>query len=132
VQLNLLKEQADVDTMVRAIKISRDLFTHQPLADLVDGERVPGSKIASDEEIANYVRRTTTHRHHPVGTCAMGIGPNAVVDAQLRVRGIEGLRVCDASIMPDEPSGNTNVPTIMIGEKAADLLRGRSLPPADV
>ena len=132
VQLNLLKEQADVDTMVRAIKISRDLFTHQPLADLVDGERVPGPKVASDEEIANYVRRTTTHRHHPVGTCAMGVGPNAVVDAQLRVRGIEGLRVCDASIMPDEPSGNTNVPTIMIGEKAADMLRGRSLPPADV
>ena len=132
VQLNMLTEQADVDTMVRAIKISRDLFTHKPLADLVDGERVPGAKIASDKEIADYVRRTTTHRHHPVGTCTMGTGPNAVVDAQLRVRGIEGLRVADASIMPDEPSGNTNVPTIMIGEKAADMLRGRSLPPAEL
>ena len=82
--------------------------------------------------VGDYVRRTTTHRHHPVGTCTMGVGPNAVVDAQLRVRGIEGLRVADASVMPDEPSGNTNVPTIMIGEKAADMLRGRRLPPADI
>jgi choline dehydrogenase len=75
--------------MVRAIKISRDLFTHKPLADLVDGERVPGAKISSDKDIADYVRRTTTHRHHPVGTCTMGVGPNAVVDAQLRVHGID-------------------------------------------
>jgi len=132
VQLNMLTEQADVDTMVRAIKISRDLFTHKPLADLVEGERIPGPKATTDQEIADHVRRTTTHRHHPVGTCTMGVGPNAVVDAQLRVYGIEALRVADASIMPDEPSGNTNVPTIMIGEKAADMLRGRSLPPAEI
>ena len=132
VQFNMLTEQADVDTMVRAIKISRDLFTHKPLADLVDGERLPGTKVSTDQEIGDYVRRTTTHRHHPVGTCTMGVGPNAVVDPQLRVRGIEGLRIADASVMPEEPSGNTNVPTIMIGEKAADMIRGRRLPPAEV
>lgn len=132
IQLNMLTEQADVDTMVRAIKISRDLFTHKPLADLVENERLPGPKVVTDQEIGDYVRRTTSHRHHPVGTCTMGNGPNAVVDAQLRVHGIEGLRVVDASILPDEPSGNTNVPTIMIGEKASDMIRGRRLAPAEV
>ena len=132
IQLNMLAEQADLDTMVRAIKISRDLFTHKPLADLVENERLPGPKVVTDQEIGDYVRRTTSHRHHPVGTCTMGVGPNAVVDAQLRVHGVEGLRVVDASIMPDEPSGNTNVPTIMIGEKASDMIRGRRLAPAEV
>jgi choline dehydrogenase len=67
-----------------------------------------------------------------LGTCRMGVDRDAVVDARLRVHGIANLRVADASIMPDDPTGNTNVPTIMIGEKAADLIRGRSLPPAEL
>ncbi|MGZ5853754.1 MAG: GMC family oxidoreductase [Xanthobacteraceae bacterium] len=129
---NMFGEREDLDTMIRAIRYSRDLFTHKPLADLVERELSPGPGLKSDEELGGFLRRTVSHRHHPVGTCTMGTGPLAVVDAQLRVRGIEGLRVIDASVMPDEPSGNTNVPTIMIAEKAADMIRGRTLPPAEV
>ncbi|MGB7835653.1 MAG: GMC oxidoreductase, partial [Xanthobacteraceae bacterium] len=95
------------------------------------GELSPGPSLQTGEELGRFLRRTVSHRHHPVGTCAMGIGPSAVVDADLRLRGIEGLRVIDASVMPDEPSGNTNIPTIMIAEKAADIIRGRTLPPAE-
>ena len=129
---NMFGEQADLDTMIRAIRYSRELFTHKPLADLVQGELSPGPSLKTDEELGRFLRRTVSHRHHPVGTCAMGTGPSAVVDAKLRVRGIEGLRVVDASVMPDEPSGNTNIPTIMIAEKAADMVRGRTLQPAEV
>ena len=129
---NMFGEQSDLDTMIRAIRYSRALFTHKPLADLVERELSPGSSLQTDDELGRFLRRTVSHRHHPVGTCAMGTGPAAVVDAELRVRGIEGLRVVDASVMPDEPSGNTNIPTIMIAEKAADMIRGRTLPPAEV
>jgi choline dehydrogenase len=129
---NMFGEQADLDTMIRAIRYSRELFTHKPLADLAERELSPGPGLQTDEELGNFMRRAVSHRHHPVGTCAMGTGPSAVVDAELRVRGIEGLRVVDASIMPDEPSGNTNIPTIMIAEKAADMIKGRTLPPAEV
>jgi choline dehydrogenase len=129
---NMFGEREDLDTMIRAIRYSRELFTHKPLADLVERELSPGPGLQTDEELGRFLRRTVSHRHHPVGTCSMGVGPLAVVDAELRVRGIEGLRVVDASVMPDEPSGNTNVPTIMIAEKAADMIRGRTLPPAEV
>jgi choline dehydrogenase len=129
---NMFGEQEDLDTMIRAIRYSRELFTHKPMADLVNGELSPGPKLQSDAELGNFLRRTVSHRHHPVGTCTMGVGSSGVVDAQLKVRGIEGLRVVDASVMPDEPSGNTNIPTIMIAEKAADMIRGRTLPPAEV
>jgi choline dehydrogenase len=129
---NMFGEQADLDTMIRGIRYSRELFTHKPLADLVERELSPGPKLQTDAEIGDFLRRTVSHRHHPVGTCTMGTGPLAVVDAQLRVHGIERLRVVDASVMPDEPSGNTNIPTIMIAEKAADMIRGKTLPPAEV
>jgi choline dehydrogenase len=82
--------------------------------------------------LAQVIREQAEHRHHAVGTCRMGTDEFAVVDAQLRVIGIENLRVADASVMPGDPSGNTNVPTMMIGEKAADLLRARTLEPTDV
>ena len=129
---NMFGEKEDLDTMIRAIRYSRELFTHKPLADMVTGELSPGPKLQSDAELGNFLRRTVSHRHHPVGTCTMGVGSSAVVDAQLKVRGIEGLRVVDASVMPDEPSGNTNIPTIMIAEKAADIIKDRVLPPAEV
>jgi choline dehydrogenase len=109
--------------------MSREVFAQQPMKDLVTGSHWPDPSVKSDREIEAFLRNGAGPMHHPVGTCTMGIGPEAVVDAELRVRGIEGLRVADASIMPDETSGNTNIPAIMVGEKAADLIRGRTLPP---
>lgn len=132
IRFNMFTEQADVDAMVQALKISRNLFNQQPQRGLIERELLPGEQFQSDAEIAQAIRQQAEHRHHPVGTCRMGVGDDAVVDAQLRVIGIDNLRVADASIMPGDPSGNTNVPTMMIGEKAADLLRGRSLPPEDI
>jgi choline dehydrogenase len=99
---------------------------------MIEGEVSPGADVTGDAELADAIRRNAGHRSHPVGTCRMGVDAAAVVDAELRVRGIEGLRVADASVMPETPSGNTNLPCLMIGEKAADMLRGRRLPPAAV
>jgi len=132
IRFNMLTEQADVDAMVKAVKMSRDLFDQPSMRSLIDGELTPGKQFQSDAEIAEAIRQQAEHRHHAVGTCRMGIDDDAVVDAQLRVVGVENLRVADASIMPEDPSGNTNVPTMMIGEKAADLLKGRVLAPEDV
>src|SRR5690606_34155646 len=98
------------------------------MAGLIARETIPGADVQSDEAIDAHVRATAGTTQHPVGTCAMGTGPNAVVDPELRVHGLAGLRVVDASIMPDVPGGNTNGPTIMIAEKASDIIRGRSLP----
>jgi len=90
-------------------------------------EALPGPGTDDDEALKEHIRRNAGHRSHPVGTCRMGHDALAVVDEQLRVRGISGLRVADASVMPDVPSGNTNLPAIMVGERAADLVLGRSI-----
>ena len=96
----------------------------QPAFDPYRGAEVnPGEAISSDEEITAWLRETGATTFHQSGTCAMGQGPMAVLDEKLRVRGIEGLRVADASVMPRIVTGNTNAPAIMIGEKAADLLK---------
>ena len=127
--LNLFNDPADLDAMVRAIHLSRSLYSQSPLRDLIKREALPGPGTDDVEGLKEHIRRNAGHRSHPVGTCKMGLGEDAVVDAQLRVRGIEGLRVADASIMPTIPSGNTNLPCMMVGERAADLVLGRSLPP---
>ena len=88
------------------------------------GVRNPAPDLTTDEQLAEYAFRTCKTDHHPSGACAMGTGAMAVVDPDLRVRGLEGLRVCDSSIMPRVPSSNTNAPTIMVGEKASDLVLG--------
>ncbi|MEI9964733.1 MAG: GMC oxidoreductase [Caulobacteraceae bacterium] len=130
--LNILSERRDVDTMVEGLRIARKIFETPPMSDEIDREIAPGKEVQTDAEIEAYLRRAAMVSHHPVGTCKMGHDPMAVVDPQLRVRGIAGLRVCDASIMPTVPGGNTNAPSIMVGEKAADLIRNQALPPADV
>lgn len=132
IRFNMLTEQADVDAMVSAVRVSREIFDQSPMRELVSEELSPGANLQSDAEITQALREQVEHRHHACGTCRMGIDDLAVVDAQLRVHGIKNLRVADASVMPDDPSGNTNVPTLMIGEKAADLIKGRALEPADV
>jgi choline dehydrogenase len=131
IRFNMLTEQADVDAMVHAVKVSREIFRQNPMRDLIAEELLPGPAIQTDAELALAIRQQAEHRHHAVGTCRMGIDDRAVVDPQLRVIGIENLRVADASVMPEDPSGNTNVPTMMIGEKAADILRGQVLEPID-
>ncbi len=132
IRFNMFTEQADVDAMIKAVRISRDLFDQPPMKDLIAEELLPGPQFQSDADLTQAIRNQAEHRHHAVGTCSMGIDDNAVVDAQLRVRGIDNLRVADASVLPNDPSGNTNVPTLMVGEKAADLIRGRALEPEDV
>jgi len=122
---NMFAEPGDLDGMVRALELSRAIYAQAPLSGLIRREALPGDVA----DLKDHVRRNGTHRAHPVGTCRMGTGEDAVVDASLRVRGIDGLRVADASIMPALPSGNTNLPAMMIGERAADLIRGRRLPP---
>ena len=118
--------------MISGIRKCRELFEQSPLREMIDSEVFPGKGLQSDQQLADAVRKDGKHRSHHVGTCTMGVDANAVVDAELRVRGIEGLRVIDASVIPEMPGGNTNVPTIMIGEKAANMLRGRQLPPANL
>jgi choline dehydrogenase len=128
IQLNIFSDAADFATARAGIRIARQLYGTDPMAGLVDHEILPGRDVTSDEALDEHVRNHAQVTQHPVGTCAIGSGPQAVVDPQLRVHGIAGLRVIDASVMPDVPGGNTNAPTIMIGEKAADMLRGRGLP----
>jgi choline dehydrogenase len=132
IQLNMFTAAEDLDTMIRGVRACRGIFRRSPLREMIEGEVSPGADVTGDAELADAIRRNAGHRSHPVGTCRMGVDAAAVVDAELRVRGIEGLRVADASIMPETPSGNTNLPCLMIGEKAADMLRGRRLPPAAV
>jgi choline dehydrogenase len=131
---NLFKEQSDVERAVRGLKIIRDIYHREPLRGLWVDEILPGPKVASDADLERFVRDTGAITQHPVGTCKMGVDSDAmaVVDAALKVRGVEALRVIDASVMPDVPGGNTNAPTVMIAEKGADLIRGRSLPRAPV
>jgi choline dehydrogenase len=132
IRFNMFSEQADMDSMIKAVKISRDIFSQAPMSEILDGELLPGPELQTDAQLASAIRGQAEHRHHACGTCRMGSDDYAVVDEKLRVFGIENLRVADASVMPDDPSGNTNVPTMMIGERAADFVRARTLPPAAV
>ena len=132
--LNLFKEQSDVDRMVRGIRAARKIYGSSPLKEMHGDEIMPGENLQTDAELEKFVRETGAITLHPVGTCKMGVDsdPMAVVDGELKVRGVQGLRVIDASVMPEVPGGNTNAPTIMIAEKAADMIRGRALPRAEV
>jgi choline dehydrogenase len=131
ITLNIMATKKDADTLVRGVRIVRQLYATPPLGDIISHELAPGPSVQTDAEIEAYLRNNLITTHHSVGTCTMGIGSMSVVDPQLRVHGIEGLRVVDASIMPTVPGGNTNAPSIMVGERGADLIRGTSLPPAE-
>ena len=121
---NFLAERDDMDRMIRGFKQMRALLNQPALAGY-RGQELPASAAAqTDEEIETFIRNHADTIYHPVGSCRMGDGPLDVVDAQLRVHGIQGLRVVDASIMPRVVGGNTNAPTIMIAEKAVDMIRG--------
>jgi choline dehydrogenase len=117
-------EGYDLKMLVEAVRVSRDLLSQPALKPYRAGELFPGSGRQSDAEIAAFVRARAETIYHPVGTCRIGDDIDAVVDADLRVRGVQGLRVVDASVMPKLIGGNTNAPTVMIAERAADLILG--------
>ena len=127
IQPNYLESSADRRTMVAGVRIVRDVIGQPALAPYRGRELAPGEAVRTDEDIVAWLRSSAMTTFHPVGTCKMGIDSMAVVDARLRVHGIEGLRVADASVMPVITSGNTNAPAIMIGEKAAEFLREGSV-----
>jgi len=118
----------DLETMVRGFKLARGIIESSHLAPY-RGKELFTAGVHTDAEIREVLRQRSDTIYHPVGTCRMGIDDSAVVDPQLRVRGLAGLRVVDASVMPTLVGGNTNAPTIMIGEKASDMIRGMA-PPA--
>ena len=124
IRANYLQSETDLDALVEAIKRARDIIHASAFDDWRGEELVPGPGTKTDEQIREYIRLACSGLFHPAGTCKMGRDRMAVVDPQLRVRGVEGLRVADASIMPTVVSGNTHAPTVMIGEKAAAMIRG--------
>jgi len=123
---NYLSDRLDQEVTVAGLRWGRRIAAQPALARYIERELMPGPEVQTDEQLLDHARAWGTTIYHPVGTCAMGRGPQAVVDPQLRVHGVEGLRVVDASIMPRLISGNTNAPTIMIAEKASDMILGRA------
>jgi choline dehydrogenase len=129
IAFNALAEREDLATLIRGLHAARRIYATRPQADLIEREITPGPEVASDAQLEAHIRATAGMTQHPVGTCSMAPGAGQVVDAQLRVRGIDGLRVADASVMPTVPGGNTYGAVLLIAERAADLIRGRTLPP---
>jgi len=125
IQPNYLSDPIDQQVAVASLRWGRKIAAQPALAKWIENELLPGPGFDSDEALLGFARMAGSTIYHPVGTCQMGSGPAAVVDPQLRVHGVQGLRVVDASIMPRLVSGNTNAPTIMIAEKAADMILGK-------
>jgi choline dehydrogenase len=119
---NYLSDPDDLRMAIEGLRFARQIMSSPSMRPLLDRERMPGSEKVSDADLDSYIREWAKTDYHPVGTCKMGTDPLSVVDPQLRVHGIDRLRVCDSSVMPLEISANTNAPTIMIAEKAADLI----------
>jgi choline dehydrogenase len=122
IRFNFLSAKHDRDGLLAAMRKARELMATSPLKEITGEEIAPGAHLRTDDELLEWVRNNAETTYHPVGTCKMGNDPMAVVDPELRVHGIAGLRVADASIMPTLTSGNTNAPCIMIGEKCAAMV----------
>ncbi len=123
IRFNFLADSIDQQAMVGGFRMMRKIVNAAPMDSYRGEEFSPGPSVNSDEEILTWIRNNSQTAYHPIGTCRMGSGSNTVVDDKLKVHGLEGLRVADASIFPTMPSGNTNAPSIMVGEKAADILK---------
>jgi choline dehydrogenase len=123
IRLNYLQSQSDVQKLIAGIRLIRQLFQTSAFDEFRGREVAPGADVTSDEALETYIRETCGTVFHPIGTCKMGTDPMAVVDPELKVHGVQGLRVVDVSIMPTIITGHTNAPAIMIGEKAADLIK---------
>jgi choline dehydrogenase len=121
IQPNFLSEQADVDALVAGVELGLDIASQPAFRDLIKSWVAPAKRI-SREDAVSFIRRSCLSYFHPVGTCAMGSGKEAVVDAELLVRSVDGLRIADASVMPTIPSANTNAAAVMIGEFASRLI----------
>jgi len=119
---NYLSTDLDCKTAIEAVKFTRSIMQTDAMKDHIAEEMLPDPKATSDEQLLDQARNIANTIYHPTSTCRMGADENAVVDPRLRVRGVGGLRVVDASIMPEIVSGNTNAPTIMIAERASDLI----------
>ena len=132
VQPNYLQAEADRTIMLAGVRLVRRIFNNPALAHYFDRETLPGAQVQSDAELLDFARQKGNTGYHLVGTCRMGpvSDPRSVVDPALRVIGVEGLRVVDASIMPRLPSANTFASTIAVAEKAADMIRGEAPLPA--
>jgi choline dehydrogenase len=129
IEYNCFAELEDLDVLRRGLRAARHVYGTAPQSELIAEEVLPGAAVQSDSELEQYIRASAGITQHPVGTCSMAAGTGRVVDQQLRVCGLDGLRVADASIMPTVPGGNTYGAVLMIAERAADLIRGRILPP---
>lgn len=118
----LLSDERDLMPLVQGVRIMRKLFHSEPFASRLKAELMPGPQCQSDEDMIGYLREQAQSMYHPAGTCRMGTDAMAVVDHRLRVHGLQGLRIADASVMPRVPSGNTNAPVIMVADKAATMM----------
>lgn len=128
---NYFSDPHDRKMSIEGLRLAREIMAQDALKSYVLAERLPGPAVQTEDELFDYACANAKTDHHPVGTCKMGTDPDAVVGLELKVHGLEGLRVCDSSVMPRVPSCNTNAPTIMVGEKGSDIIRGREpLPPA--
>ena len=130
IRLNFFGDDGEMKAMIAAIRMVREWVATAPLAQVTGPNIDPGPGVTSDEHLEAWIRAEAQHEYHPTCTCRIGPEGEGVVDEQLRVRGVEGLRVADASVFPRIPGGNTNAPAIMVGERASDLLLGRVAAPA--
>jgi choline dehydrogenase len=127
IEPNYLREAVDRKLTVAGLRLIREVAEQPDLKKFIKREILPGTEISSDAALLEYAGETGQTSWHPIGTCRMGNDPGAVVDPELRVRGVDGLRVADASIMPTMVSTNTNAPSMLIGEKAADLIKDSNI-----